>query len=729
MRALLTPKTRLDAELGWLPLMAPAAAKEVGRKLAAGETGSGDELLGKLGGLDEANVAAHLCAYEKSRSFWIYPTFLISAYEEFDEQSLAEALAQNRQVSGFQKIDKSMLSSALSDLRKRHARAALNVIKRNADPGDQMLLLMSEYVPMATNGHQPTKSSRNVDLLIEAIAQEYDAWSEAGLRKISDEIDQLAAKLRSTPAASGIVEDITSALKRWDKISQPMQVLEQAKGHDEPRSRKIYEELRGLCLWLANDKKSYEPALGISRALQDTFPELPSVSVALSDDVETLEGLVEEARKTRVFEPMLNALGGGDDEALGDLETHLMGSGFGPTSSGRAKLLYDAFERCMAAVTKTEDEAILWHILRAAMLRMNNERNAQRAALALGEGLDRHSNRPPAEMASQFKEDLLTIRGNVALDDATALLARKETSEAIKVIDRALSLGVADDQSNTLRGIRSVLRRRAAVRKIKLAIGAAVAIGIAYAIYSDNSSSRYSPSYNSSSSSYSTPSYNAPSAPTYSAPAQPTYIDDFSELRPAIGTNNTLSIAELRYCQFQKERLEYIRLKATDQVLAQFNAAVDDYNLRCSSFRYMPADLSAVQASTVKYKMQINASADRLLASWGQSGSNAWQPSPPPSPGVDTSSSDWVGGDTIGDQGAGEGVADDNDHPVKYDLSTAEGATAVQARLRDLGFYQGKVDGHWNQGSKDALAAWKKSAGFDQDDRWDWVVETMLMQN
>lgn len=71
-------------------------------------------------------------------------------------------------------------------------------------------------------------------------------------------------------------------------------VLEESKGHEEPRSKEIYSIVRDFALWLANENGRYEEALALSRALLEAFPELPAVAAQLSRDVDTLESLATQ---------------------------------------------------------------------------------------------------------------------------------------------------------------------------------------------------------------------------------------------------------------------------------------------------------------------------------------------------------------------------------------------------------------------------------------------------
>jgi hypothetical protein len=57
------------------------------------------------------------------------------------------------------------------------------------------------------------------------------------------------------------------------------------------------------------------------------------------------------------------------------------------------------------------------------------------------------------------------------------------------------------------------------------------------------------------------------------------------------------------------------------------------------------------------------------------------------------------------------------------DPSSRAGALWIQARLRDLGYYSGSVNGVWGRASRRALLDFKTMNGFPDGDRWDRETE------
>jgi hypothetical protein len=72
-----------------------------------------------------------------------------------------------------------------------------------------------------------------------------------------------------------------------------------------------------------------------------------------------------------------------------------------------------------------------------------------------------------------------------------------------------------------------------------------------------------------------------------------------AEVRPPIGTNLLFNAGQIRYCLSENIRIDAWRAsvdEASKSSVDAFNAAIVDYNQRCSSFRYEEGAFSAVQS-------------------------------------------------------------------------------------------------------------------------------------
>ena len=89
------------------------------------------------------------------------------------------------------------------------------------------------------------------------------------------------------------------------------------------------------------------------------------------------------------------------------------------------------------------------------------------------------------------------------------------------------------------------------------------------------------------------------------------------EVAPAVGTQQHMTLANLRYCKFQEERIRLIKpaVKTAEDTLA-FNLLAVDYNSRCSDFLYRDSDASIVQIELVNNRQRFAVDAERIISVW-----------------------------------------------------------------------------------------------------------------
>ena len=92
-----------------------------------------------------------------------------------------------------------------------------------------------------------------------------------------------------------------------------------------------------------------------------------------------------------------------------------------------------------------------------------------------------------------------------------------------------------------------------------------------------------------------------------------------TESKPAVGTNNVLGYAELRYCFAEKVRMDAIQpavnLYAQEEV-DKFNALVSDYNIRCGQFQYRKNNYTSAERYVENNRAAIAQEGLNRLKSW-----------------------------------------------------------------------------------------------------------------
>lgn len=156
-----------------------------------------------------------------------------------------------------------------------------------------------------------------------------------------------------------------------------------------------------------------------------------------------------------------------------------------------------------------------------------------------------------------------------------------------------------------------------------------VGVVVVFGLISANSGS--SKSGQSSSSNYSAPA----TAPAYEPPA-PSNVEQM----PPVGSGMTLSNNQIRYCVSEDIRMtamkDLINSYSSHEV-DQFNAAVADYNSRCSSYRYKRGALESVTAEVQSNRYALTQEAQNQVMAWRRSAPAQRAPDPvymPPTPSV-----------------------------------------------------------------------------------------------
>ncbi|WP_294105519.1 peptidoglycan-binding protein [Thiolapillus sp.] len=166
-------------------------------------------------------------------------------------------------------------------------------------------------------------------------------------------------------------------------------------------------------------------------------------------------------------------------------------------------------------------------------------------------------------------------------------------------------------------------------------------------------------------------------------------------IKPSVGTNNVLSVPQIRWCIREGIRIEAMRgIIDTNAKVGMFNRIVNDYNSRCGSYRYRHGSQSRAERDVEPYRSQIVAEANREARQLVSS----YQPSyPSVSPRTSTHSA-----------------------PKK---PSAQYTREAQQLLTDLGYDPGPIDGDYGRRTAAAVKAFQKMQGLTVDG---WVSKNLL---
>ncbi|MCK0166264.1 hypothetical protein MWU52_01740 [Jannaschia sp. S6380] len=572
-QSLLAPNSRLEQEISWLPELSLAQTTNVLSLVGSGDLEALIETSKHAPELAKANILAHFAGTGNVNDTLFHA--LVSAWDEIDQENILTFLNDNRLSAGFPSVERPQMRNALVELERQHARSAAVGIWSLDRPGE----VMDRIVEAELRRH-PSST------FLEQFVRGYDTLSEPDLARISDEIDEVISDAENTDAdLAALVTRASDLLVRWDDVNQPVQVYEQHQGHEEGRSKRIYEKLRSLCLDLANNRSEFTEARRLSEALLRTFPELESVAEVLKGDVAALENLDEQQKLHEEYKPLIDACEAAKTKLPTPVSTVL-------------KIFKDT-------VSKGGNDPIAFNILRDLALHINNDCNDPQTAFKLLDGaLTFAGARPPQELKKTLEEERAVLHRNWKMNELEKnsgnLTAMSQTVEDLLKYARG-------SERAELQQLKTKLDRKRLGKKVKWGIYASIAAVIGFFVIADEMDRP------SNRSTY------QPSAPRVATPT-PTPAPATSaavETIPPVGQGLTLNRSQIRYCVFQGQRLDIIRtLTTTDNQIDRFNALIGDFNSRCSSFRYRSGDLSAAEREARENAADLRADARRIVSSW-----------------------------------------------------------------------------------------------------------------
>ncbi len=498
------------------------------------------------------------------------------------------------------------------------------------------------------------------------------------LSRIEDEIGVATERLRKNTGDGVALRLIETKLDEWDEYSQPRQLIYDAKGLDEPRSKAIYEKLRDLTLWLANENQCFKQALTISKALLKTFPELPTVLDQASEDIETLENLVHEAEQLEIFGPLIAILEKVNNDVFAFAQSVDRGE-FTPARNGIAGQLYQAFAEVAKHVQDDPEHADLpWLMIRQLLIDLHNEQQETRVALKVLQVVIFHSGAKPSDdLRMRLEEDRESLKRQVVFLDLTDDINAERWAKANTKITYLNRNATDPQERHQLDQMRKGVERRKNARRNKVVgwgLVAAIIIGV-FVLSNQNSKPSRSP----------TTTRTTPSTTTSSAVRR-------DEVKPPASSNRVLSRAELRWCNFQAVRLDALRpLVNTDRRIDRFNELINDLNARCSNNKYRERDQDVIDRELIQARSRLQREGRTLI------------------PGTSTL------------QGLSSVQADGpiaKGTRLLNPVDSSVDATIVQRRLADLGYYTGSIDGIWGSGSERALADFRRAINLSATPTW-----------
>jgi len=286
---LTNPRTRLSAEIAWLPGVSPRKATQLVDNLLTDPMAVRDE--SGLPTLAHLNLLA--AAFEavngKHDADDLAEFIMETAYlaEELTPEEVLRDINEDRAVSGFPEVRALDQIEAELTERKRYYRGA---IKDALDrlPPMTLIQVITETVDGVTSGGEDHAPG-----LIDDLVDSYEVETHGILQKEAENVHKLIKAAREhadsgEAAVKPYVDKLDAVARNWDKIAQPIQLSSKARGIDHEASRDLAYEIRSLAIDLFNKHDMLAQSQRLTGLIQELFAEVPEIVDRVEEDADAL---------------------------------------------------------------------------------------------------------------------------------------------------------------------------------------------------------------------------------------------------------------------------------------------------------------------------------------------------------------------------------------------------------------------------------------------------------
>ena len=299
---LTNPRTRLAAEMAWLPGISPKKAAQLARQVLQDPMSVRSE--SGLPTLAHANLMAAafeaVNAQDEAKDISAFIQEMARLVEALAVDDVLRDINEDRSVSRFPEIKSGdQVESELAE-RKRYFR---NAIKDALDrlPPSSLVEAMTEVVNSVTAGGE-----HHAPEFIDELVDSYEVGAQGFLQKEAENVSELIKAARdSAKSGEGAVKPIVDKLeivaRNWDRVAQPIQLSAKVRGIDHRPSKELALSIRSLGIDLFNEFDMHAQSKRIIGLLQEVFSELPEVAERVEQDADSLENIFHNRKQAENY--------------------------------------------------------------------------------------------------------------------------------------------------------------------------------------------------------------------------------------------------------------------------------------------------------------------------------------------------------------------------------------------------------------------------------------------
>lgn len=300
-RAELTkPRSRLSAEVAWLPGLSPRRAQKLIDDVASGRAKLHME--DGLPLLAHANLAA--AAFEimtertEPKAFAALVMEMAEVVDELDVDDIMRDINEDRAVSGFPEVTSAEAIEAELVERRRHYRTAIKDAL-NRLPAASIVTVMDEVVTDSTlDGSHPAYG------LVDELVDGYEVETQDFLQKEAENVTKLIEAARRAAAGSEavvkpLVDNLERVVRNWVSVAHPIQVSAKGRGTSHEASKMLAREIRSLGIDLFNEHDQLAATNRITALLKELFEHVPEFAEQVEEDAQALQNIVEKRKEAQ----------------------------------------------------------------------------------------------------------------------------------------------------------------------------------------------------------------------------------------------------------------------------------------------------------------------------------------------------------------------------------------------------------------------------------------------
>lgn len=490
--ALINPGKRLEAELDWFPEVNESVLTQIQSAIESQEPIPTDGLIS----LSRFTATLYNFSISEESNVFEIGYDIIDLDDQFaslDPTMVTDCINRNHATAKIGEVTEQEIQDKLN--RKRDSiRKTIGERLSALDENDYVsfITLLAEKCGFQTE--------HGAGSILFDIIDQYEVRMQAKIEQKTEEVRSAIKQIRESSVDDSFslqlkIKALIAHVKEWDKLAQPLQLKSQASGMPHQISIDLGYEIRGLALYLHNEKSKTDEALTITEAMKGVFAELGNLSDQFNADADALKEQLKDGKDapkiwaeiTQYQKYAESAEGRSNIDRLLQRITNLNQTIKSSDLSGEGK---------------KKARETLYYISRGVCLKLHNELHLTYSASQLADGLYR------------IFSDMPSLSYKLT-DDRNKLNQQLRVSNAQSYSSRGTSIyGGSNNNGSGGKGC---------LITIAVFVGIAILIGIISAISNScNSRSYSSTSKQSSSYSYSTSKTTAKTTATAKATAKPT---------------------------------------------------------------------------------------------------------------------------------------------------------------------------------------------------------------